>query len=232
MGVLQVSPKGKSDKAKGGAERMSDVAYERILESLFDRKLPVGAFISQNELSAIIDVPIAPLRDALRTLEAEGILVVHPRSGIEIVRPGLELTRSTFQFRSIIERAAVRVFAEQGEEETMNALEVRHSRLIRRIERDGLGRDELVELDQLEQLLHEVIIAALRNPLIDAAYKRIHNYLNLLRLDRKLTAPIAIRTLKEHLDILEACATRNADAAEEALRAHFQAATQRNLVFL
>ncbi|MBB4440032.1 DNA-binding GntR family transcriptional regulator [Rhizobium esperanzae] len=38
-----------------------------------------------------------------------------------------------------------------------------------------------------------------------------------------------IRTLKEHLEILEACSSRNADAAEKALQAHFQAAINRNL---
>lgn len=225
-------PKAMTDTGKPAAIRMSDVAYERILESLFDRKLPVGAFISQNELSAIVGVPVAPLRDALRVLEAEGILAIHPRSGIEFVRPGLELTRSTFQFRSIVERAAVRVFAEQADEEVMNALEVSHSRLIRRVERDGLSSEALTELERLEHELHEAIIQSLRNPLIDSAYRRMHNYLRLLRLERKLTAPLALRTLKEHLDILEACATRDADAAERALVAHFQAAMQRNLGFL
>ncbi len=49
-------------------------------------------------------------------LEAEGILKIHPRSGIQFVRPGLELTRSTYQFRSILERAAIQIFAEQGDE--------------------------------------------------------------------------------------------------------------------
>jgi DNA-binding GntR family transcriptional regulator len=57
----------------------------------------------------------------------------------------------------------------------------------------------------------------------------MHNYLRLLRLERKVTTPILVRTLKEHLDILEACSTRDADAAEKALIAHFQAAVQRNL---
>ena len=232
---MQVMPKAKSGADKTGkrrAVRMSDVAYERVLESLFDRKLPIGAFISQSELSEIVAVPIAPLRDALRVLEAEGILVIRPRSGIEFVRPGFELTRATFQFRSIIERVAVRVFAEQGDEEVMNALEVRHSRLIRRLERDGLGADDLVELEQIEQALRQEIIGALSNPLIDITYRRMHHYLRLLRLERRLTAPVAIRTLKEHLDILEACATRNADNAEKALLAHFQAALQRSLGLL
>ncbi|MBP2561665.1 DNA-binding GntR family transcriptional regulator [Neorhizobium galegae] len=221
--------KGKSADVESAAPRLSDVAYERILESLFERKVPVGAFISQNELSEIVGVPVAPLRDALRMLEAEGILTIHPRSGIQFVRPGLDLTRATYQFRSIIERSAVRVFAEQAEEELMNSLEVRHSRLMRKLERDGLTADHLAEMDLLELELHGQIVAALRNPLIDTAYRRMHNYLRLLRLERKVTPPILIRTLKEHLDILEACSTRDADAAEKALQAHFQAAIHRNM---
>jgi DNA-binding GntR family transcriptional regulator len=208
---------------------MSDVAYERILEGLFDRRVPAGAFISQNELSAIVDVPVAPLRDALRVLEAEGILAIHPRSGIQFIRPGIELTRATYQFRSIIERSAIRVFAEQEDEAVMNALEIRHSRLLRRVERDGSGKEQLEEMDALEGELHGAIIASLRNPLIDSTYRRMHNYLRLLRLDRKITAPIMVRTLKEHLDILEACSARDADAAEGKLQSHFQAAMQRNL---
>jgi DNA-binding GntR family transcriptional regulator len=229
MKKLQESRNLKSNATDIGARRLSDVAYDRILESLFERKVPVGAFISQNELSAIVDVPVGPLRDALRVLDAEGILTIHPRSGIQFVRPGLELTRSTYQFRSIVERAAVRVFAEEVDEQVMNALEVRHSRLLRRVERDGIGPEQLLEMDALELDLHGHIIQALRNPLIESAYRRMHNYLRLLRLERNVTAPIFMRTLKEHIDILEACATRNADAAEKALLAHFQAAMQRNL---
>lgn len=221
--------KGRSAGVEPAAPRLSDVAYERILESPFERKVPVGAFISQGELSEIVGVPVAPLRDALRMLEAEGILTIHPRSGIQFVRPGLDLTRATYQFRSIIERSAVRVFAEQAEEELMNSLEVRHSRLMRKLERDGLTVDHLAEMDLLELELHGQIVAALRNPLIDTAYRRMHNYLRLLRLERKVTPPILIRTLKEHLDILEACSTRDADAAEKALQAHFQAAIHRNM---
>lgn len=214
------------------AQRLSDLAYDRILEALFDRKVQAGAFVSQGELSDIVGVPVAPLRDALRVLEAEGILTIHPRSGIQFVRPGLELTRSTYQFRSIIERAAVRAYAEQGDEAEIAEIARRHLTLIDAIASNGLGADELTEVEALEQLLHNAVIGILRNPLIDSSYRRMHNYLRLLRLDRKLTAPIALRTLKEHVEIIEACKARDAARAEAALDAHFQAAMQRNLGFI
>ncbi|WP_205962877.1 GntR family transcriptional regulator [Pararobbsia silviterrae] len=221
------SPAG-ADAASGGA-RLSDIAYERILEGLFERKLPAGAFVSQNELVQLLGIPVAPLRDALRVLEAEGVLTIHPRSGIQFVKPGFELTRATYQFRSIIERAAIRVFAETADEETIGTLEQRHLALVTAIEKQGLGAAHVAEVEALETSLHHAVVTSLGNPLVESSYRRMHNYLKLLRLERKLTAPVVLRTLKEHLAILEACRARDPDAAEAAVQAHFAAALQRNL---
>jgi DNA-binding GntR family transcriptional regulator len=214
------------------SQRLSDLAYERVLEALFERRVQAGSFVSQGELSEIVDIPVAPLRDALRVLEAEGILAIHPRSGIQFVRPGFELTRSTYQFRSILERAAVRVFAEQGDEDLIEELSRRHQTLISTITEKGLTGEDLVEMEELERMLHNGVIGILRNPLIENSYRRMHTYLRLLRLERKITAPVALRTLKEHVEIIEACRKRDADRAEAALDAHFQAATQRSLGFI
>ena len=165
-------------------------------------------------------------------LEAEGVLTIHPRSGIQFVRPGLELTRATYQFRSIIERAAVRVFAEQADEAVLADLTQGHTALITKIETAGLTSDDLPEVDRLEQVMHASVIGIMQNPLIDISYRRMMNYLRLLRLDRKFSAPIILRTLREHVEILNACARRDADAAEAALQSHFQAAIQRNIGFM
>jgi DNA-binding GntR family transcriptional regulator len=209
--------------------RLSETAYRRILELLFDRRLPAGAFVSQNELVQLTGVPVAPLRDALRVLDAEGVLTIQPRSGIQFVKPGLELTKFTYQFRTIIERAAVRVFAEIANDEILAALKQSHAALQRRIEKDGLTEKALMELERLEGQLHNSVIGILRNPLIESSYRRIHNYLRLVRLDRKLTVPLALRSIREHLAIIDACQTRDPDAAEAALLAHFTAALQRHM---
>ena len=80
-------------------------------------------------------------------LKAEGILTIHPRSGIQFVHPGLELTRATYRFRSIIERAAMRVFAKQSEEVLLESLTTRHLSLITKIEAAGLLPVNLPDVD-------------------------------------------------------------------------------------
>ena len=84
-------------------------------------------------------------------------------------------------------------------------------------------------LESLEGRLHGQMVASLRNPLIETAARRLKNYLILIKLDRRITAPLALRTLREHTEILEACKRRDADQAEAALVRHFQAALQRIL---
>lgn len=210
-------------------QRLSDVAYARILEILFERKVAAGAYVSQGDLVELTGVSVGPLRDALRILEAEGVLTIHPRAGIEFVKPGLELTRATYQFRGIIEAAAVAVYAETADADEMEKLHRRHVNSIQMIEENGITDASLAELDKLEHLLHNTIIESLHNPLIETSYRRIHNYLRLIRLDRKLTPPLALRSLREHLEIIEACQLRDPNKAEAALQAHFNAALRRHM---
>ena len=77
---------------------LSEVAYGRILEILFERRLPAGVFVSQNELVKMTGVQVAPLRDALRVLATDGIVTIHPRAGIEFIKPGLELHARLISF--------------------------------------------------------------------------------------------------------------------------------------
>ena len=222
-------PERGADEGRRNAQRLSDIAYARILENLFDRQLPAGAFVSQNDLVTLLGIPVGPLRDALRVLEAEGVLKIHPRSGIEFVKPGLELTRSTYQFRTIIERAAVRMFAETASSELLQELHAEHAALVTRMVSDEIDPEALLEFERLEARLHNSIVGIMSNPLIDSSYRRMHNYLRLVRLDRRLTAPLALRSLHEHLQIIDACIARDPDRAEAALRGHFMEALQRHM---
>jgi len=222
--------KRRADSSAGTeGHRLGDLAYTRILETLFERKIPAGAFLSQSDLVKMLRVPVAPLRDALKLLEAEGIVTIHQRSGIQFVKPGLELTRSTYQYRSILERAAAATYAQTADEAELSELERRHLAAIDEVERDGLTDHARAEIEELETLLHHSIVRCLSNPLIESAYKRLHNYVRLIRLDRKVTAPLALRSLHEHMEVVLACKAHNPGAAAEAMQAHLAAALQRSL---
>ena len=164
-----------------------------------------------------------PLRDALRTLASEGLVTIKARSAIRFVKADLELSRSIYQFRSLIERA------EQGGLAVIHELLERHRILLRHIQDHELGPEEEAILAKLEDDFHGALISALRNDLIEKATERLRNYLTIVRRERLVTKPLALRTISEHIDILEACETREPDRAENALSTHLQHALQRIL---
>lgn len=211
----------------GGDESLADKAYAAILQGLFDRSIPAGAELSQGDLVTLLGTTVQPLRDALQRLESEGLVTIHARSCIEFVHVDLELSRSTYQFRSLIERAGARALAETGDGDEIQALLDDHRALLARLEEGAWTADEEAELRRLEEHLHGALISALRNPLIERTARRLQNYVTLVRLDWLTTRPLAVRTVREHLDILAACAARDADAAEAALVTHFRLALQR-----
>jgi DNA-binding GntR family transcriptional regulator len=213
--------------ARDDGANLAGKAYQAILQGLFDRTIPSGAEVSQAELMRLLGLTAQPLRDALRTLETEGLVTIHARSCIRFIRADLELSRSTYQFRSLIERAGARALAESGDASEIRRLVDDHRALLARLEHGEFGPDEEQTLDLLEERLHGALISALRNPLIETTARRLKNYVTLVRLDWLTTKPLAIRTLREHLDIVNACAARDADAAEAALSTHFQLALQR-----
>lgn len=209
--------------------RQSELAYAGILEALFAGKVKFGSFISQSDLTAMTGFGVGPVRDALRLLETEGIIVIHPRSGIEVIRPSTELTRSTFQFRSIIERFAARQFTLTAGFQTIDDLIALHDRAIQDLA--GFASDVNLsdEMTGLESDFHVPIIASLSNAIVDSAYGRLRLLSQIVKMNGLVTRHAAEISIGEHLDVLRAARARDPDEAEAAMIRHLTNALQRNL---
>ena len=208
---------------------LNKAAYDTILQAVFDGKLAPGAFMSQNELSKLMDIPMQPLRDALRVLESENMLIIHPRSGIQFRKPDLEFIRATYQFRSIIESSAARNFAQYGEEKVIKQLLDEHLELIEKVDKQGINSAMLDSIEAIEQKFHGTMISSLNNEFVESTAKRLKYYIKLIQLEHYFTPALVKSSLSEHLGILEACANRDQELASKCLLAHFKEALHRHM---
>jgi DNA-binding GntR family transcriptional regulator len=222
--------KGADERAAGS---LGDLAKARFMEALFERKIDPGAFLSQGDLVRLLGVPVGPLRDALRVLQTEGWLTIHARSGIEIRKPDFALVRNSYQLRLVLERAAVRSFAELAPLAEMEAMEARHRHVIEAVSGHEMTLAGARDLEEVDFGFHMQVIKILDNPMIDQAYRQAQGFVQLTRLDRafRLSWPLVVRTMTEHLDIIAAFRRRDAAAAEAALELHFARAMQRAIGF-
>lgn len=216
-------------ESETGPRSLSDVAYARFIDALFDRRIAPGATLSQADLVRILDVPLAPVRDALRVLQTEGLLTIHARSGIALAKSDFGMIRNTYQLRTILERSAIRSFAEVAQIGLIRELADCSEAVIAAVQGQEICTAGALAVERIDFGFHMHVVACLQNPLIQTTYRQAHSFDRLIRLDRafRLSAPLVVRTMTEHLDILAACARRDADAAEAALEVHFARAMQR-----
>lgn len=174
-------------------------------------------------------VPVGPVRDALKVLEANGIVILHPRSGIELIKPSTDLVRATFQFRTIIERQATRAYSQSATEPALRALVSVHEAEIAAMAQLDPNTNAADRLSDIEERFHLPIVAALGNELVDASYRRLQLMARIIKVKRAVYPNAAVLSLSEHLAVLSACLRRDADAAEAAMAQHLANAMSRNL---
>ena len=220
-----------SELSANGETKLSDLAYRRFKEALFQKRIAAGAIVSQAHLVAITGVPITPLRDAMQVLQSEGIIQILPRSGIKIAKPDLALLRNAFQMRQILEVPALRHVAEAMPKHDLKALESKHQALLKGAPGTAMTRERATAVEAVDHSMHHAFIRFMDNPLLERAYRQAHDSIRLIRADRLtvLSTSALTRTMEEHLAIIRACLARDADAAQAALELHFARAIQRAL---
>ncbi len=208
---------------------LSETAYERLLECLFSKELPVGTRVSQNVLAKMTNLQVGPIRDALKVLEADGIVTVHPRSGIEVIKPTAELVRNVFQFRTIIERAGVRQFALHASPEVLTALEQEHDEMAEKLQGIADADTLIPQMDALENRFHLAIVGSLNNEIVDTSFRRIRLIVQVIKLSKYLSPTLMKQSIDEHRLILAACRARDPDQAEDLVAQHLLSALSRSL---
>ena len=196
-----------------------------------DGRLKLGQTLKQEELCDVLGISLSPMREATTLLEAEGLITVRRRIGITIFYPDVKFVGNTFQFRSILEREGLSKFARTVTPDWIAKARDTHARIIATL---GAAQDPAEYREPmriLERDFHGSFIAAFDNPQIAMSHARLTQKMFLIRLvNMESVSPASsIRSMQEHLAIVEALEQRNAEAATEALDSHLKGVLHRVL---
>jgi DNA-binding GntR family transcriptional regulator len=208
---------------------MREVAYERFKAELFKRNLSPGQFVSQGELCELLDVPLGPTREALKRLEAESLVRLIPQRGIQIADIGVTLIHEAFQFRTVLELAAVRRFAQDGEEAVIVDLEARTTAVLRRLDGGNNADPKLLDAAlQVDWGMHDLIVEAMENRIMMTAHRQNFDKIRMIRLHGRSPRFLPL-ALEEHMAVIRALKRRDPDKAAAALEQHLKRAERRAL---
>lgn len=192
-------------------------AYREFKKCLFSGKLKSGQFVSQRELAALLDIPLNPIREAIRQLECEKLIKVYPQKGIQIIEADPKTVNDAHDYRLMLECSAIAEFAKSAPAAKIGMLrQDTETSLIdlRRVEDDPNIIDRVIET---AWNFHDEIIDFLDNQIISHHYRLNSARIRLFRshtYSGKLAETLA-PSLNHHLAILDACSKRNLKNAVE-----------------
>lgn len=201
-------------------ETLAASLRERILNGEFQE----GDALIQDAIAMEYDVSRMPVREALRQLEAAGLVAIKVHRGAVVTSLSIEQIEELFELRSllegdIVERSIPRLTADQL---------IQSKAILAELERAYRKRD-IANWGQLNWEFHRSLyVAADRTQTLDVIESinvRTDRY---IRLQLLLTNELG-NAESEHRELLRLCVARDADHAVPYLRAHILSAG-RNLV--
>lgn len=218
MSRNHASPESTLPHAGGGALRRH--AYEALKGMILSAAFHPGERLSEVRLARIIGVSRTPLREALMLLESEGLVIGRQNSGYSVVHFEPEAIRNLLVAREGLDAYVAEVACRTATEEDLERLKA----VMAEIEGSG-RRPNSRSPDTARQLelgleVHEVIVAATRNPALQEMTRRLYEQLRVALWLEVLWIDSWTEAVEQHREIVEAVIARDVARAVEAAREH------------
>lgn len=129
-----------------GSRTLSDDVAIQLRQAIFDGRLAPGQRIVERDVAEAMDTSRGPVRDALKLLENEGLVVRYPHRGTFVARLTLEDAEEIYSLRQALEMLAVEYIIERASPEQLDELDELIRAMERLIER-GYTQYEATDLD-------------------------------------------------------------------------------------
>lgn len=200
---------------------------DRIREAIASGHFRPGQRLVERELCEQIGVGRTSVREALRQLEAEGLVVTVPHRGPEVSSINFDEARQLYDVRALLEGFAGRAFAEQGSEDALAELKQAVAGF-RQAARNG----DRAQLVAAKTRFYSVLMDGAGNIFVKQSLTMLHNRITLLRFTSMTQQGRLDDSVAEIEAIHDAIAARDGARAEQACRHHISMAAKVALAVL
>jgi DNA-binding GntR family transcriptional regulator len=194
----------------------AEQAYQEIKKRIIETDLAPGAVINESELMDELGFGRTPVREALKRLQSDDLVVVKPRRGIFVAELAITDLSQIFEVRVELEALAVRLACQRISQTELKRLENLADKYA---EADTSVKEEMINLDGK---FHAVLREATHNRFL---ISNLEYYYNLslriwyLALPRAAAEEIDV---KAHCEIYKAIASGDEDLAVNRITKHIR----------
>ena len=187
--------------------------YHVLRTGIINGDLPGGTQLKQDEISAALNVSHIPVREALRRLESQGLVRIHPNRGASVTQLNRNTLLDMMEVRATLSVMSLKNGAPLLTEDDFEKLD--------KIIAEQKQATDLFRQEELNYEFHDLLSVHAENSVAELLMEIIHaNIDRYLRRSFYTTDATREVSIHEHEQIVEACRNQDYDHAAELLRDH------------
>ena len=194
---------------------LRDVVFYTLRQAILKGELEPGERLMEMQLAEQLGVSRTPIREAIRKLELEGLVLMIPRRGAIVAKITEKDLKDVLEVRSSLERLSTELACERMKEDTIAEL-----RKAQEAFKEALDGDDITLQAQRDVEFHDVIYKSTGNLRLIQMLNNLREQMYRYRLEY-LKYDLAYQTLiEEHEAIIEALSKRDKDTATNIIVRH------------
>ena len=194
---------------------LRDVVFKTLRQAILKGELEPGERLMEIQLAERLGVSRTPIREAIRKLELEGLVLMIPRRGAEVAKISEKNLRDVLEVRRSLEELAIDLACQRIQEEELETLREAQKEFSA-----AVAAGDAMEIAQTDEKFHEIIYSGTGNQKLMQILSNLREQMYRYRLEYIKDANKRQILLVEHEQILKALSLRHVQEARLAVREH------------
>lgn len=194
---------------------LREVIFEALREAIVSGDLKPGERLMEVALAEQMGVSRTPVREAIRKLESDGLVVMTPRKGTHVAELTVKDIMDVLEVRSALDRLATGLAAGRIQPAQIRQLENIHKQYMANVQKESIEGAIRKDIE-----FHDAIYTATGNPRLMAAASSLREHIYRFRVIYLHDSSTASDVEREHSGILEALRAGDSTGAERYAEEH------------
>lgn len=194
---------------------LRDVVFNTLRQAILRGELEPGERLMEIALAQKLGVSRTPIREAIRKLELEGLVVMIPRKGAEVACITEKDMRDVLEVRGTLEELAVSLACRNMNEEIINELVMAN-----KVFEAAVVSKDVVRITDADVSFHDVIYKATDNQRLIQIINNLSEQMYRYRLEYVKDARSHSILISEHADIISKLRSKDDEGAKLVMKQH------------
>ena len=196
---------------------LRDVVFNTLRQAILRGELKPGERLMEIQLANKLGVSRTPIREAIRKLELEGLVLMIPRKGAEVAEITEKSQKDVLEIRRALEDLAVRLACEKITKEELKELKKAGDEF-----KKVLKSQDITEVAEADVRFHDVIYMATDNPKLIQLLNNFREQMYRFRVEYLKKAEVRPQLLAEHDEIIKYITEGNKEEASRVVTRHIE----------